>query len=188
MLNFEISRKTSTILIRLSVRPEHVALPDRQHLHPVPLHLRSLRPHHWVRQPYRHLGGHLEEVPLTPFLHLVSSRKSLLHPHFNFSGTSTTLLPLFTGLALCSSSAAPSSSPTFQSSWGRTRRRRPPSGNSLLVLVKRALNLGGRTFSSQLRPRPLVKYKNNPRLLSLWLWESSTVLLIKLTISHKKFM
>ena len=57
------------------VRSEHVALLDRQHLHPVPLHLRSLRPHHRVRQPYRHLGGHLEEVPLTPFLHLVSSKK-----------------------------------------------------------------------------------------------------------------
>ena len=98
------------------VRSEHVALLDRQHLHPVPLHLRSLRPHHRVRQPYRHLGGHLEEVPLTPFFHLVSSRKSLLHPHFNLSGTSTTLSPLFTGLAPCSSSAAPSSSPTFQSS------------------------------------------------------------------------
>ena len=100
------------------VRSQHVALLDRQHLHPVPLHLRSLRPHHRVRQPYRNLGGHLEEIPLTPFLHLVSSKKitSSSTLDFNLSGTSTTLSPLFTGLAPCSSSAAPSSSPTFQSS------------------------------------------------------------------------
>merc|ERR1712013_169206 len=110
------------------VRSEHVALLDRQHLHPVPLHLRSLRTHHRVRQPYRHLNGHLEEVPLTPFLYLV-----LQQPFYHSS------------LA-----------------WYCARlRRHPPllrhskaleqrEGKDLLgqtVLVKRALNLGGRTFS-----------------------------------------